>query len=146
MHKSVILFGAAVALTACGQSAENSATNNDDAAANSAAAEAPKAAYCFFKDNETKDWKAKVDKSGNVVVSGKAYRQDSRYKAQLAPATVNGTMAEVAPTITQNDSTYGAPGDWWDVSETIPDSRSVDTVTVKCGDETLAKLTVPRKK
>src|SRR5690348_16898477 len=145
MHKFVI-FGAAAALTACGQSAENNSTANNDAAANSAAAEAPKAAYCFFKDNETKDWKAKVDKSGNVVVSGKAYRQDSRYKAQLASATVNGTVAEVAPTITQNDSSYGAPGDWWDVSETIPDSRSVDTVTVKCGDETLAQLTVPRKK
>ena len=146
MHKFVILFGAALALTACGQSAENSTANNNDAAANSAASEAPKAAYCFFKDNETKDWKAKLDKSGNVVVSGKAYRQDSRYKAQLAPATVSGTAAEVAPTITQNDSTYGAPGDWWDVSETIPESRSVETVTVKCGDETLAKLTVPRKK
>ena len=145
MYKCVILFSAATALASCGQSADNSTTNND-AAANSSGADAPKSAYCFFKGNETKDWKAKVDKSGNVVVSGKAYRQDSRYKAQLAPATVNGTTAEVAPTITQNDSTYGAPGDWWDVSETIPDSRSVESVTVKCGDETLAKLTVPRSK
>ena len=144
MYKSVILFGAAAALAGCGQSADKSARN--DVAANSSAAEAPRPAYCFFKDSETKGWKAKVDKSGNVVVSGKAYRQDSRYKAQLAPATVNGTTAEVAPTITQNDSTYGAPGDWWDVSETIPDSRSVESVTVKCGDETLAKLTVPRSK
>jgi hypothetical protein len=145
MHKSVILCGAAAALAGCGQSAENGTSNNT--ATNSAAAEAPKpAAYCFFKDSETKDWKAAVDKSGNVVVSGKAYRQDSRYKALLAPATVNGTTAEVAPTITQNDSTYGAPGDWWDVTEMIPNSRAVDKVTVKCGDETLATLTVPRKK
>lgn len=144
MHKSVILFGAAAALAGCGQSAENSATNSP--VANSSAAEAPKTAYCFFKDSETKGWNAKVDKSGNVTVSGKAYRQDSRYKVVLAPATVSGTTAEVAPTITQNDSTYGAPGDWWDVSETIPNSKAVETVAVKCGDETLAKLTVPRKK
>ena len=145
MHKSVILFGAAAALAGCGQSAENGTTNNG-AAANSSAAEAPKTAYCFFKDSETKDWKARLDKNGNVVVSGKAYRQDSRYKALLAPATVSGTNAEVAPTITQNDSAYGAPDDWWDVTETIPDSGSVESVTVKCGDETLAKLTVQRKK
>ena len=125
--------------------AENATANNG--AANSAAGEAPKpAAYCFFEDSETKAWKATVDKSGNVVVSGKAYRQDSRYKALLSPATVNGTTAEVAPTIAQNDSAYGAPGDWWEVTETIPNSQSVETVAVKCGDETLATLTVPRKK
>ncbi|NUQ19090.1 MAG: hypothetical protein HOP95_11705 [Sphingomonas sp.] len=145
MHKSVILFGAAAALAGCGQPAENSTSNN--AVANSSVVEAPKpAAYCFFKDSETKDWKAKLDKGGNVVVSGKAYRQDSRYKAILAPPTVSGTTAEVAPTITQNDSTYGAPSDWWDVTETIPNSQAVESVTVKCGDETLARLTVPRKK
>jgi hypothetical protein len=144
MRKSVVLFGAAAALAGCGQSAENNTSNN--AVTNSAAAEAPKSAYCFFKDSETKDWKAKLDKSGNVVVSGEAYREDSRYKALLAPATVSGTKAEVAPTIAQNDTGFGAPGDWWDVSETIPNSQAVATVTVRCGDETLATLTVPRKK
>ena len=144
MYKSVILFGAAAALAGCGESADNSASN--DAAANSSAAEAPRPAYCFFKDSETKGWKAKVDKSGNVVVSGKAYRQDSRYKAILEPAKVNGTTAEVAPTIVQNDTGYGAPDDWWDVTETIPDSSAVETVTVKCGDATVATLTVPRSK
>lgn len=144
MHKSVMLCGAAAALAACGQSADNGSANN--VAANSAAAEAPKPAYCFFKDSETKDWKAKLDKKGNVVVTGKAYRQDSRYKAVLSPATVSGTSASVAPTIVQNDGPYGAPDDWWDVSETIPDSQQVTTVTVRCGDETVATLTVPRKK
>ena len=143
MHKSVILFGAAAALAGCGQSSDNSASKE---AANSSAAEAPRTAYCFFQDSETKDWKAALDKSGNVVVSGKAYRQDSRYKAILSPATVKGTNAEVAPTIVQNDTGYGAPGDWWPVTETIPNSQAVETVTVKCGDETLAKLTVPRTK
>jgi hypothetical protein len=144
MLKSVILCGAAAALAGCGQSADNGTTN--EAVANASAAEAPKpAAYCFFQDSETKGWKATVDKSGNVVVSGKAYREDSRYKALLLPATVSGTTAEVAPTIAQNDGTYGAPGDWWDVAETIPNSQAVERVAVKCGDETLATLAVPRK-
>ena len=145
MHKFVILFGAAVALTACGQSAENSTANNNDAAANSAAAEAPKAAYCFFKDNETKDWKAKVDKSGNVVVSGKAYRQDSRYQAVLGPPEISGTTATIAPTITQNMTGYGAEDDWWDVTATIPNSAAIETVTVMCGAKTLATLAVKPK-
>ena len=61
----------------------------NNAAANSAATEKPKPAYCFFKDLETKAWKAKADKDGNVVVSGKAYREDPRYKALLSPATVS---------------------------------------------------------
>ena len=90
--------------------------------------------------------KASVAKSGDVVVSGKAYREDSRYKALLSPPTVTGTTAEVAPTIGQNDTGFAAPDNWWDVSETIPNSATVGTVIVKCGDETLATLTVPRKK
>lgn len=145
MRKSMILLGAAASLAGCGQSAGNGAADNG--AANAAASAAPKrAAYCFFKDSETKDWKAKLDKSGNVVVTGKAYREDSRYKALLSPATVNGSTAEVAPTITQNDTAYGAPDNWWALSETIPNSGTVATVTVKCGDDTVATLTVPRKK
>ena len=144
MRKSIILAASAAVLAGCGQSSDNSSGAN--AGANASAAEAPKPAYCFFKDSETKGWAAKVDKTGNVVVSGKAYREDSRYKALLSPATVNGSTAEVAPTIGQNDTGFGAPDDWWDVSETIPNSQSVDTVTVKCGDNVLATLAVPRKK
>jgi hypothetical protein len=143
MRKSVILLGGALSLAGCNQSTDNSSANN---AANAAAAEKPKPAYCFFKDSETKGWKASVDKSGNVVVTGKAYREDSRYKGVLSPATVTGDTAEVAPTIAQNDTGFAAPDNWWDVSETIPGSAAVDTVTVKCGEETLATLTVPRKK
>ena len=143
MRNSIIMIGTAAALAACGQSADKAASNS---AANTAAAEKPRPAYCFFKDSETKDWAAKLDKSGNVVVSGKAYRQDSRYKALLSPATVNGNIAEVAPTIGPNDTGFGAPDDWWSVSETIPNSAAVDTVTVKCGEDTLATLKVPRSK
>jgi hypothetical protein len=143
MRNCIIVIGTAAALAACGQSADNAAGNS---AVNSAAAEKPRPAYCFFQDSETKGWSAKLDKSGNVVVSGKAYRQDARYKALLSPATVNGNVAEVAPTIGPNDTGFGAPDDWWAVSETIPNSATVDTVTVKCGEDTLATLKVPRKK
>jgi len=144
MRKSIILLGTAAALAGCNQSIDDGVANNS--AANSAAAEKPRPAYCFFKDSETKDWAAKLAKSGNVVVNGKAYRQDSRYKALLSPATLNGNVAELAPTIAPNDTGFGAPENWWSVSETIPNSAAIDTVTVKCGDETLATLKVPRKK
>lgn len=144
MRKSMILLGGVATLAGCGQSSDNAAAN--DATANNAAAEAPRPAYCFFKKEETKGWTAKVDKDGNVVVSGKAYRSDGRYKAELQPATVSGTTAEVSPTITVNDTGYAAPENWWDVSETIPNSQAVTSVNVKCGSDTIAALTVPRKK
>jgi len=143
MQKTSYLLGAAAGLAACGQSSGNSTANN--AAANSAAVEKPKPAYCFFKDSETKGWAAKRGKDGNIVVTGKAYREDSRYKAVLNPATVTGTTAEIAPTITVNDTGYGALDNWWDVKAMIPNSAAVDTVNVKCGDKTLAGLKVPPK-
>ncbi len=142
MRKAFIML-TAVAPAGCGQSPDKSEV--EKAPANETAKAKP-AAYCFFKDQETKGWKATVDKDGNVVVSGKAYREDSRYKAFLSPASVSGSTAEVAPTIGQNDTAYGAPENWWDVTETIPDSKGVETVVVKCGDETIATLSVPRKK
>jgi hypothetical protein len=142
--RGLLLLSAAAALSGCGQSAQNASSNNGTT--NVAAAEAPKPAYCFFRDSETKDWAAKLDKSGNVVVSGKAYREDSRYKAVLTPATVTGGTAEVAPTIEQNDTGFAAPDNWWHVSQTIPNSTAVTSVVVRCGARTLATLTVQRKK
>jgi len=76
----------------------------------------------------------------------KAYREDARYKATLAPATISGTIAEVTPSITQNDTGFAAPENWWDVSETIPNSQAIDTVTVKCGDATVATIKLQRQK
>lgn len=143
MLKPIILFCAAASLGACGQSANEAANRG---AANSAAAEAPKPAYCFFKDSETKDWKGKLDKSGNVVITGKAYREDPRYKAILSPATINGTTADIAPTVTVNDTGYASPDNWWPVTATIPNSQSVDTVDVTCGDKTLKTIALVRKK
>jgi len=143
MHKFVILLGAAAGLAACGQSSDEAAADN--AAAN-AAVEKPRPAYCFFKDEETKGWAVKADKDGNVVVSGKAYREDARYKALLSPATVSAATAEVSPTITANDTGFAAPDNWWDVTQTIPNSQAVTTVNITCGGKTVATLEVPRKK
>lgn len=143
MRKSFIMLTATVSLAACGQSSQKSEV--EKAPANESAQAKP-APYCFFKPSETKDWKATVDKSGNVVVSGKAYREDSRYKALLSPATVSGSTAEVSPSIAQNDTGFAAPDNWWDLTETIPNSNAVDTVTVKCGEDVVATLSVPRKK
>ena len=144
MRKSIILLGAAAARGACGQSSDNSTAANS--AANTAATEKPKPAYCFFKDSETKGWAARRGKDGNIVVTGKAYREDSRYRALLGPAKVSGTTAEIAPTITVNDTGYGAPDNWWDVKATIPNSASVHTVHVTCGAKTIADLNVPAKR
>ena len=143
MRKPIILFCAAASLGACGQSTNDVGAN--ESAAN-AAAEAPKPAYCFFKDSETKDWKAKLDKRGNVVITGKAYREDPRYKAILSPAAINGMTADIAPTITVNDTGYASPDNWWPITATIPNSQSVETVNVKCGDKTLKTIKLARKK
>ena len=143
MRNSIFLLAAAAALGGCGQSGDNVAVSNG--ASNSAAAEKPRPAYCFFKDSETKSWAARRGTGGNVVVTGKAYREDSRYKALLGPATVSGTTAEIAPTIAVNDTGYGAPDNWWDVKATIPNSAAVDTIHVTCGEKTIADLKVPAK-
>ena len=138
MRKSMLLIGAA-AFVGCGQS--NEVANQ----AAKAPAKKKKASYCFFKEPDAKDWAASRDKDGDIVVKGKAYRQDSRYRAVLGPATVTGTSAELSPTIVTNDTGFGAPDNWWDVSATIPNSAAVTSVTVSCGARTLAKLDVAAK-
>ena len=144
MRKSMILMCVATGLAGCGQGSDTVRTDN--AAANSAAAASqPKPAYCFFKDSETKGWTAKRGKDGNVMVTGKAYREDSRYKAVLAPATITGSTAQIAPTITGNDTGYGAEDNWWDLSATIPNSAGVSTVNVTCGAKNVATLQIAPK-
>lgn len=145
MRKSILLLGAAVGLAACGRMGESANEAATNAAANAAAAK-PKTAYCFFKDQNTKAWKVRTDSGGNVVVTGKALAEDARYKAVMGPPSIVGTNADIAPTITTNDTGFAAPGNWWNVSEMIPNSQTLTSVTVKCGDETLATLSVPRKK
>jgi len=141
MRTYLVLIGAA-ALTACGQSTDNKAANQ--AAAN-AAQPKKKAAYCFFKDKETKGWSAARDKDGNIMVKGKAFRSDPRYQALLGPPAVTGTTAEISPTIQQNATGFAASENWWDVSSTIPNSAAIETVKVSCGAKTLAELKVAPK-
>ena len=143
MRTSILLAGAAAMLSACGQSNGNQAANQAPA---KAAQPKKKPAYCFFKDSETKGWTASRGKDGNITVKGKAYREDSRYKAVLGEPVVTGTSGEIAPTIVQNDTGYGAPDNWWDMTATIPNSASVDTVDVKCGGSKLAELKVAAKR
>jgi hypothetical protein len=140
-----LLRAAGGGFSACGQACDQPATGATTANGAAAAAKAERAPYCFFKDAETKGWKASVAKDGNAVVSGKAYRSDSRYIAEIGTVEVDGTTATVRPTINPNTTGFGAPDNWWDVTKTIPDSASVETVIVKCGDKTVATLAVPRK-
>jgi hypothetical protein len=140
MKLQFLSVAAAALLASCGQSSDN---------ANQTAAAPPrpkkKVAYCFFKDPETKGWAASRDKDGNIVVKGKAYRSDSRYRAVLQNPTVTGATAEIWPTIIVNDTGYGAEDNWWDVKETISNSTAVDTVTIRCGAKAFAELKVPLK-
>ena len=142
IHKSLLALGMSACLAGCGQS-------NDSEAANQAAANAAqpkkKAAYCFFKDSETKDWAASRGKDGNIVVKGKAFRSDPRYQALLGEPTVTGTIVEISPSIQQNGTGYAAPENWWDMTANIPGSAAVDTVKIVCGAKTLAELKVALK-
>jgi hypothetical protein len=142
MRKSITVFGAAASLVACSGGGERTANQGANAAAT---AKKAKPTYCFFKQPDTKGWAVSRDEHGNVVVKGKAYRQDPRYMAVLGPAVVTGNRAEITPSITLNNTGYGAPGNWWDVSATIPDSVTVEAVTVSCGSRTLAELKLPPK-
>ena len=141
MRRKLFLLCAAGALVSCNESAENAATN---ATASASKAGEKRSAYCFFKDEETKDWKASLDKSGNVTVVGRAHVKDSRYKPELGQPQVSGTTAELRPTISVN-SGYASPDNWWDVSFTIPNSTAVATVAVRCGRKTMAQLSVKRE-
>jgi hypothetical protein len=142
MIRHITVFATAVALAACGHSNDAGA---DKSAAN-ASQPKKKPAYCFFEDKEMKGWKASRGKDGNIVVKGKAYRDDSRYQAVLGPPEVSGTTASISPTIIQNTTGFGAADDWWDVTATIPNSAAIDMVDVTCGAKTIAELKVPPRR
>ena len=141
MRRKLFLLCAVGALASCNQPAENAATNATAKASN---AGEKRSAYCFFKDEETKEWEASLDKSGNVTVTGKAHVKDSRYKPEFGQPQVSGTSAELWPTISVN-SGYASPDNWWNVSFTIPNSTAVQTVAVRCGRKTVAQLSVKRE-
>lgn len=148
MKRATIVLGGLAMLAACGQGGDNGTAANNAAASN-AAAEAAKPkhpTYCFFPDpTQTKDFAAKAGKDGNVEVTGKAHLEDRRYMGALTEPDVEGTSASVWLTMPQNNTGFGARGDWWDLKLAIPGSASVTQVKVMCGTHTLATLAVPRK-
>lgn len=116
-------------------------------AANASAAKTPAAApkkvpYCFFKSENSKGWAASRGKDGNIVVKGKGYLADGRYKADLGTADVEGTTASLQLKMPPNDTGFATSDGWWDISKTIPDSGAITRVDVLCGAKTLAELNV----
>lgn len=139
MRKRAFHYVWAVMLASCGQSSDNST------AGQSAQQPKKKPAYCFFKDEELKGWTVSRDKDGNITLKGKAHVKDPRYIAVLGQPSINGAIAEVAPSIGQNDTGYGAVDDWWDLSTTIPSSAGLNKVIVRCGNKAVATLEVMQK-
>ena len=140
MSRTLYVMIGSLILASCGQSGGNSA--------NQAAASPPppkkRPAYCFFKPEEMKGWAAKRDTDGNITIKGKAHVKDPRYKAIFGSPTVTGTTVQIAPTITTNTG-YEAPGDWWDISTSIPNSGRLNDVQISCGDKPVAEFTLPLK-
>lgn len=143
MNKTLIVPVLVGALGACGPSNDRGVPEQRSANASAPKKEQPP--YCFFKDSETKGWAVSRGKDGNVVVKGKAYREDSRYQAQIGKMDVSGAKATVWPTIAPNTTGYGARDNWWEINATIPASAGVDLVSVHCGEKVLADLKVPAK-
>lgn len=142
MRKSLLFGGAALLLAGCNQSA----TDNTKTAQPEAPAKPKVRHYCFYHRDAQKEWSAARDSHGNVVVKGKAHVDDPRYAADLGQPEVAGTSAKLWLSTTTNTS-YARPGNWWDVSFTIPDSAAVTDVTVNCDAERVfADLRVKPKK
>ena len=140
MRRSIVLLCAAVGLAGCNQAAQEPAKN---AAANTVVVAAKHPAFCFFKDEETKGWKASADAKG-VTVTGKAHVKDGRYKAILGEPEISGGKASFWLTIGTNDTGYSAEEDWWDLSAQVPATAAVERVSVMCGKKAIAEL--PLKK
>jgi hypothetical protein len=139
--RTLLLAGAVAALAGCNQAAENTTAN----VGTNAAASAPRhPTYCFFTDSATKSWSASRDAAGNVTVKGKALLEDTRYMAALGQPEISGTKASLWLTMGSNTNAYGAPGNWWDATATIPGSSGVDAVTIMCGTKTVAQLRVAK--
>jgi hypothetical protein len=139
MRRSIVLLCALASVAGCNQSSEQSAAANNTAAN---AAEPKRPSFCFFKPEETKDWKVSVAADGKVTVTGKGHVKDSRYRPQLGQAEIEGKTAKLPLSITTNMTGYGTADDWWDVSAAIP--AGLDSVSVTCGDKSIADL--PLKK
>lgn len=139
MRRSIIVLCAA-GLAGCNQASEEPANN---AAANTAAAAAKRPTFCFFKDEETKGWKASAGAKG-VTVTGRAHVKDGRYKAILGEPEIAGARASVWLTIGINDTGFSAEDDWWDLSTQVPAAAPVESVSVMCGKKSIAELALKK--
>jgi len=133
----VLSLGLALLAAGCSEQPAENGT------ANQAAAAPEKVPHCFFKDSETKEWAAKAE-GEQVVVTGRVFRADARYKAILLEPKVEGAVAVVRPSMTTNDTGFAADGNWWDVEARIP-AAGLEKVEVRCGKKVVASLDLPRK-
>jgi len=101
---------------------------------------AEKPPHCFFKDEEAKDWKI-ATKGDQLVVTGRAYRSDPRYKTIFLEPKVEGGVAVLRPSIAVNDTGFATSDDWWDMEAILP-SGAIETVEIRCGKKLLATLQV----
>jgi hypothetical protein len=139
MRKFTVLC--ALLTAGCDQTASNN--NMAGNVAMNAVAAVKHPTYCFFKDTETKGWSGSVNAKGDVVVKGKAFRSDPRYRAKFIDQEKTPSSLTLWLAIEQNPG-YASPDNWWSMAETVPDTAGVQTVTVKCGAKTLAELKVRR--
>ena len=140
MRLSILFVVAgAVATAGCGDSGDNSVNAS---APKTPAPTAKKVPYCFFKSENSKDWAASRGRDGNIVVKGKGYLADARYKADLGPPDIQGTIASLQLKMPPNDTGFASEDGWWDISKTIPDSAAITKIDVLCGAKTLASLSV----
>lgn len=148
MHKSgpVLALTFALCLAACTERAGNEAAggNNATAAGNAAAG-----SFCSFTREQTRNWHASIsDMPPNpgraLVVTGEAYVQDPRYKAQLSqPESMPPTLRLW---LTQAENSGTAPADGWHALRfELPDPGDIRTVVIWCDHDTdLAEITVER--
>jgi nitrous oxide reductase accessory protein NosL len=141
MRRAILVLSGFTGLAACGRAAEQAANNT----ASNKVAEVQHPTFCFFKDEETKGWKASVDAAGNVTVTGKAHVKDSRYMALLGQPEVQGNQASLWLTIGTNTTGWAANDqDLWDVTAKIPGAGAVESVSVMCGKKSIAELALKK--
>ncbi len=138
MRTIMMLVAGAALLGGCSESGDNSA----NATAKRPAAAPKKVPYCFFKSENSKGWAASRGKDGNIIVKGKGYLADGRYKADLGTPDIDGATASIQLKMPPNDTGFATADGWWDISKTIPDSAAITKVDVLCGAKTLAELNV----
>ena len=141
MRRSIILMSAFTGLASCGQQAP-APENNVTAEAAAPAKKHP--TYCFFKDADTKGWTATRTADGSGAVKGQVHNADRRYMAAMVDAEVSGASGTVWLTMPPNTTGSGAPGDWWDITGSVPNAAAVEKVTILCGKKTVAELTLKK--